>query len=174
MPFEFSILYLIQSLRTPAFDQVVLFITSLANYVWIILIIWLLLNKPTRKLGVILAVAMILQYLINGGILKHLFARVRPCNVDTTVDLLIKRPKGFSFPYGHSAAAFCAVEVLYGAKIKKLFWPVLVLAYLIAFSRLYLYVHFPTDVLAGALCGFLIGYGVWRAFVICMRNKKLY
>ena len=174
MPFEFSILYLIQSLRTPAFDQVVLFITSLANYVWIILIIWLLLNKPTRKLGVILAVAMILQYLINGGILKHLFARVRPCNVDTTVDILIKRPKGFSFPSGHSAAAFCAVGVLYGAKIKKLFWPVLVLAYLIAFSRLYLYVHFPTDVLAGALCGFLIGYGVWRAFVICMRNKKLY
>ena len=174
MPFEFSILYLIQSLRTPAFDQVVLFITSLANYVWIILIIWLLLNKPTRKLGVILAVAMILQYLINGGILKHLFARVRPCNVDTTVELLVKRPKGFSFPSGHSAAAFCAVGVLYGAKIKKLFWPVLVLAYLIAFSRLYLYVHFPTDVLAGALCGFLIGYGVWRAFVICMRNKKLY
>ena len=174
MPFEFSILYLIQSLRTPAFDQVVLFITSLANYVWIILIIWLLLNKPTRKLGIILAVAMILQYLINGGILKHLFARVRPCNVDTTVELLVKRPKGFSFPSGHSAAAFCAVGVLYGAKIKKLFWPVLVLAYLIAFSRLYLYVHFPTDVLAGALCGFLIGYGVWRAFVICMRNKKLY
>ena len=174
MPFEFSILYLIQSLRTPAFDQVVLFITSLANYVWIILIIWLLLNKPTRKLGVILAVAMILQYLINGGILKHLFARVRPCNVDTTVDLLIKRPKGFSFPSGHSAAAFCAVGVLYGAKIRELFWPVLVLAILIGFSRLYLYVHFPTDVLAGALCGFLIGYGVWRAFVICMRNKKLY
>ena len=173
MPFEFSILYLIQSLRTPAFDQVVLFITSLANYVWIILIIWLLLNKPTRKLGVILAVAMILQYLINGGILKHLFARVRPCNVDTTVDLLIKRPKGFSFPSGHSAAAFCAVGVLYGAKIRELFWPVLVLAILIGFSRLYLYVHFPTDVLAGAFCGFLIGYVVWRAFVMFNKDKKV-
>ena len=164
MPFEFSILYLIQSLRTPAFDQVVLFITSLANYVWIILIIWLLLNKPTRKLGIILAVAMILQYLINGGILKHLFARVRPCNVDTTVELLVKRPKGFSFPSGHSAAAFCAVGVLYGAKIKRIFWPALILACLIAFSRLYLYVHFPTDVLAGALCGFFIGYGVFLTF----------
>ena len=164
MPFEFSILYLIQSLRTPAFDQVVLFITSLANYVWIILIIWLLLNKPTRKLGVILAVAMILQYLVNGGVLKHLFARVRPCNVDTTVELLVKRPKGFSFPSGHSAAAFCAVGVLYGAKIKRLLWPSFILACLIAFSRLYLYVHFPTDVLAGALCGFFIGYGVLRAF----------
>ena len=174
MSVEFSILHLIQSLRTPLFDHIVLFITSLANYVWYILIMGLLINKPTRKLGVVLVVAMILQYLINGGILKHLFARVRPCNVDTTVELLVKRPKGFSFPSGHSAAAFCAVGVLYGAKIKKLFWPVLVLAYLIAFSRLYLYVHFPTDVLAGALCGFLIGYGVWRAFVICMRNKKLY
>ena len=171
MPFEFSILYLIQSLRTPAFDQVVLFITSLANYVWIILIIWLLLNKPTRKLGVILAVAMILQYLVNGGVLKHLFARVRPCNLDSTVELLVKRPKGFSFPSGHSAAAFSAVGVLYGARIKTLFWPVLALAVLIALSRLYLYVHFPTDVLAGALCGFLIGYGVWRVFDLKYRDK---
>ena len=164
MPFEFSILNLIQGLRTPMFDQIVIFITSLANYVWYILIIGLLLNKPTRKLGVILAVAMILQYLINAGILKYLFARVRPCNVDTTVELLIKRPKGFSFPSGHSAAAFCAVGVLYGAKIKRLLWPSFILACLIAFSRLYLYVHFPTDVLAGALCGFVIGYGVLRAF----------
>ena len=107
---------------------------------------------------------MILQYLVNGGVLKHLFARVRPCNVDTTVELLVKRPKGFSFPSGHSAAAFCAVGVLYGAKIKRLLLPSFILACLIAFSRLYLYVHFPTDVLAGAMCGFFIGYGVLRAF----------
>ena len=146
------------------FDQVVLFITVLANYVWYILIIGLLMNKPTRKIGIVLAVAMILQYLINGGLLKHLFTRVRPCNVDATIELLIKRPKGFSFPSGHSAAAFCAVGVLYGARIKRLLWSTLILACLIAFSRLYLYVHFPTDVLAGALCGFLIGYGVLRAF----------
>lgn len=131
---------------------------------WYVLIIGLLLNKPTRKLGIVLAVAMILQYLVNGGVLKHLFARVRPCNVDTTIELLIKRPKGFSFPSGHSAAAFCAIGVLYGAKMKKLLWPAFILAWLIAFSRLYLYVHFPTDVLAGALCGFLIGYGVLQAF----------
>ena len=172
MPYEFSILNLIQGLRTPMFDQIVIFITSLANYVWYILIIGLLLNKPTRKIGVVLVVAMILQYLINAGILKHLFARVRPCNVYTTVELLIKRPKGFSFPSGHSAAAFCVVGVLYGAKIRELFWPVFVLAILIGFSRLYLYVHFPTDVFVGALCGFAIGYGVLRAFVTCKRNNK--
>ena len=172
MPFEFSILNLIQGLRTPLFDHIVLFITSLANYVWYILIMGLLINKPTRKIGVVLVVAMILQYLINAGILKHLFARVRPCNVDTTVELLIKRPKGFSFPSGHSAAAFCVVGVLYGAKIRELFWPALVLAILIGFSRLYLYVHFPTDVFVGALCGFTIGYGVWRAFVIGKSNNK--
>ena len=173
MSFEFSILNLIQGLRTPMFDQIVIFITSLANYVWYILIIGLLLNKPTRKIGVVLVVAMILQYLINAGILKHLFARVRPCNVYTTVELLIKRPKGFSFPSGHSAAAFCVVGVLYGAKIRELFWPVLVLAILIGFSRLYLYVHFPSDVLAGAFCGFAIGYVVWRAFVMFKKDKKV-
>ena len=164
MPFEFTILDMIQGFRTFVFDNFILLITSLASYVWYILIIGFLLNKPTRKLGVILAVAMILQYLVNGGVLKHLFARVRPCNVDTTVELLVKRPKGFSFPSGHSAAAFCAVGVLYGAKIKRLLLPSFILACLIAFSRLYLYVHFPTDVLAGALCGFFIGYGVLRAF----------
>ena len=164
MPFEFTILDMLQGFRTPFLDNFILLITSLASYVWYILIIGFLLNKPTRKLGVILAVAMILQYLVNGGVLKHLFARVRPCNVDTTVELLVKRPKGFSFPSGHSAAAFCAVGVLYGAKMKKLLWTAFVLACLIAFSRLYLYVHFPTDVLAGALCGFFIGYGVLRAF----------
>ena len=162
MPFEFTILDMIQGFRTSVFDNFILLITSLASYVWYILIIGFLLNKPTRKLGVILAVAMILQYLVNGGVLKHLFARVRPCNVDTTIELLIKRPKGFSFPSGHSSAAFCAVGVLYGAKIKRLLWPSFILACLIAFSRLYLYVHFPTDVLAGAMCGFFIGYGVLR------------
>ena len=164
MTFEFTILDMLQGFRTPLLDNFILLITSLANYVWYILIIGLLMKKPTRKLGVILAVAMILQYLVNGGVLKHLFARVRPCNVDTTVELLVKRPKGFSFPSGHSAAAFCAVGVLYGAKIKRVLWPSFILACLIAFSRLYLYVHFPTDVLAGALCGFFIGYGVLRAF----------
>ena len=170
MPFEFTILDMLQGFRTSVFDNFILLITSLASYVWYILIIGFLLNKPTRKLGVILAVAMILQYLVNGGVLKHLFARVRPCNVDITVELLVKRPKGFSFPSGHSAAAFCAVGVLYGAKIKRLLWPSFILACLIAFSRLYLYVHFPTDVLAGALCGFFIGYGVLRAFDLKNRN----
>ena len=171
MSFDFTILDAIQGFRTPVFDNFILLITSLASYVWYILIIGFLLNKPTRKLGVILAVAMILQYLVNGGVLKHLFARVRPCNLDSTVELLVKRPKGFSFPSGHSAAAFSAVGVLYGARIKTLFWPVLALAVLIALSRLYLYVHFPTDVLAGALCGFLIGYGVWRVFDLKYRDK---
>ena len=129
MPFEFTILDMLQGFRTPSLDNFILLITSLANYVWYVLIIGLLLNKPTRKLGVILVVAMILQYLVNGGILKNLFARVRPCNVDTTVELLIKRPKGFSFLSGHSSAAFCAVGVLYGAKINRLLWPAFICAF---------------------------------------------
>ena len=61
MPFEFTILDMLQGFRTPSLDNFILLITSLANYVWYVLIIGLLLNKPTRKLGVILVVAMILQ-----------------------------------------------------------------------------------------------------------------
>jgi undecaprenyl-diphosphatase len=88
---------------------------------------------------------------------KPLIGRVRPCDVNTAVQLLIARPADFSFPSGHSASSFAAVFALYfrGARLWK---PALALAVLIAFSRLYLYVHYPSDVLAGILIGAAIGW----------------
>ena len=90
-------------------------------------------------------------------VLKPLVARVRPCDINTAVQLLIARPDDFSFPSGHTGASFAAVSALC-ASGNRLWIPSLILAVLIAFSRLYLYVHYLTDILAGAVIGIMAGW----------------
>lgn len=135
-------------------------ITSLGNggFIWIVLTLILLVIPKTRKMGVILLAALILDVILCNGIIKNLVARTRPYDVNTAVQLLIRKPHDYSFPSGHTAASFASVSALYFAGEERLWKPALVLAVLIACSRLYLYVHFPTDVLGGALLGVLCGY----------------
>lgn len=159
MQIEFSILDYIQSLRTPFLDQAMPFISSLGNVgaIWIVLAAILLLIPKTRRVGGIVAFALVFDFLFCNVILKNLFARIRPYDVNTTVQLLIPKPRDFSFPSGHTAAAFAAAFALLFAREKKLWIPVLIFALLIAFTRLYLYVHYPTDILGGILIGLLAG-----------------
>ena len=145
---------------------------------WIGIAVLLLFFAKYRKTGFSMGMALVLGLVVCNITLKPLVARIRPYDFQLQefgreITLLISAQHDFSFPSGHSAAAFCVVGVLYGAKIRELFWPVLVLAILIGFSRLYLYVHFPTDVLVGAFCGFAIGYVVWRAFVMFKKDEKV-
>lgn len=160
MNMEFQILDWIQSIRTPLGDVVMPWISALGNagMIWIVLAAVLLLIPKTRKSGVILALALCVDVLMCNIILKNVFARIRPCDVNTTVQLLIARPVDFSFPSGHTAASFASAAALFFAGEKKLWKPVLVLAVLIAFSRLYLYVHYPTDILGGIVVGVTAGY----------------
>ncbi|RGO23964.1 PAP2 family protein [Dorea sp. OM02-2LB] len=163
---ELQILNAIQTLRNPVLDQVMCGITKLGNagVLWILLTAILLLIPKTRKSGMILAAALVVDVILCNGILKHLVARTRPCDVNTAIRLLIARPHDFSFPSGHTAASFAAVTALYLADEKKLWKISCVVAVLIAFSRLYLYVHYPTDVLGGLAVGILSGmagyYGI--------------
>jgi undecaprenyl-diphosphatase len=85
------------------------------------------------------------------------FARIRPCDINTAISLLISRPLDYSFPSGHTMSSFAAAMVLFLTN-KKIGIPALILAAFISLSRLYLYVHFPTDVLAGAVLGILFAH----------------
>ena len=165
MNIDMAILDLIQSnIRTGFMDAIMPFITQLgdAGLIWIILSIGLIIPKKTRKIGFVMIIALILNGIICNIILKPMLARIRPFDVNTAVKLLINKPRDFSFPSGHTSASFTAASVLFFRK-SKLFVPSLVLAFLISFSRLYLYVHYPSDVLAGLVLGILCGYIGHRA-----------
>lgn len=164
MGIEIQILDWIQTLRTPAGDVLMPLITSLGNagIIWILLTVVLLVIPKTRKTGAILATALVLDLILCNGIIKNLVARTRPYDINTAVELLIAKPGDYSFPSGHTAASFTAVSALYFAGEKRMWKPALVLAVLIALSRMYLYVHFPTDILGGILLGILCGYLGWR------------
>ena len=145
---EIEILSMLQKIRTPLLDIFMSNITKLGNagIVWILLTIVLLLIPKTRKSGLILASALIVDLILCNGILKPLIARIRPFDVNSAIQLIVAKPHDYSFPSGHTAASFTAVMALYLAGEKKLWKIALVLAVLIAFSRLYLYVHYPTRI----------------------------
>lgn len=161
---ELQILDALQIIHNPILDTIMCAITRLgdAGIFWILLCISLLILPKTRKSGVILMAALLVDLVVCNGILKPLVHRIRPFDVKTGVELLVKRPTDYSFPSGHTAASFASVMALYLAGEKKIWIPSLVLAILIAFSRLYLYVHYPTDVLGGVIIGVVAGaLGYW-------------
>lgn len=117
-----------------------------------------------------MAVSLGLEALCCNVILKPFVARIRPCDINLSVELFIPHPKGFSFPSGHTGASFAAASALFFNR-KRLGILALILAALIGFSRLYLYVHYPTDVLAGALLGIMFGW-IGNRLVIFAWNSK--
>lgn len=156
---DFSILYVLQHLHNAVLDRVMVGITSLGNagWIWIALTAVFLILPKYRKCGVRMAIALILDLILCNLVLKPLAARPRPCWIDEQVKLLVAAPKDYSFPSGHSAASFAAAVSIF-VMHKKEGAAALILACLIAFSRLYLFVHFPTDVLAGIAVGFICAF----------------
>lgn len=134
-------------------------ITLLGNggAVWLLSAFGLMLSKKYRKYGFVMIGALAIGVLIGNVCLKYLIARPRPCWLES-VNLLITNPTDYSFPSGHTLASVIGAFVLTAANRKFGFFAI-PLAALIAFSRLYLYVHFPSDVLASVLLGIGIGAG---------------
>lgn len=181
---EFRILDFIQNhVRSDFLDVLMPVISSLGNAgaIWIILGVVLIARKKTRKMGWSVMFALLLDLVVCNLILKPFVARIRPYDVNTAVSLLIAKPLDFSFPSGHTAASFTSFSALLFAtrdmKNKKYrIWlcaMTAVLALLIAFSRLYLYVHYPTDVLAGALLGMMFGWGGCKIADAVYRLRKV-
>ena len=166
---DFSILFWIQEhIRCAFLDVVLPFITRLCNNgeIWILIGVVLLFFKKYRKFGVFVLVGMLLGSLIGNEILKPIIARPRPCHIyEMLPEMLVDIPKSYSFPSGHTTSSVISATVLIMANKKFSFFAV-PLAFLIAFSRMYLFVHFPTDILGGIVLGVLIGF-----FTVFFGNK---
>lgn len=160
-----EILYFIQeSLRCEFLNKIFSFITSLGNggFIWITISIILLIPKKTRKAGILSLCSLLLCYVANDLIIKKLVARERPFNQFSELIPLIKKPIDFSFPSGHSASSFASAGILFRYLDKRYGILAIVFAGAIAFSRLYVGVHFPSDVIAGITMGLLSSYIVSR------------
>lgn len=160
---EFRFLYLLQELHTPLVDGLMTFITTLGDHgiFWLLLAAVLFAVPRTRMMGGCMLISIGIGFLLGNVALKNMVARQRPCWLDPSVGLLVQVPRDFSFPSGHSMVGFEGAVSIFMFNRK---WgiPALMLAVLIAFSRLYLFVHFPTDVLAGAALGTVIAWCVAR------------
>ncbi len=128
--------------------------------VWIVIIVVLFLNKHTRKISLIALMSLLMNLIVCNGLIKPMIGRVRPYERIEGLNILVKEPWDHSFPSGHTSAAFAAAWILYLRFGKKVGIPALILATLISFSRLYVGVHYPSDVLGGIFVGTLIAFVV--------------
>lgn len=172
MEIESAILLWIQNnLRCGFLTPVMRVITTLGNggAFWIVLTLLLLIFKRTRRMGVYCAASMLLTLLVVNLCIKPLAARTRPYELIEGLQILVSRPHDYSFPSGHSANSLTCAWTIFRLAPKKYGVPALVLAVLIALSRLYVGVHYPTDVLAGAAIGVLLSEVALRALRRPMR-----
>ena len=155
---ELALLNLIQQMRCAFLDRLMVFISWTGNHgtVWILLAALLLLIRKQRVHGLAAACALILDLVSCNLVLKPLIGRERPFALVPDMELMISPPLDASFPSGHTAASFAVVFAL-KASGSPLWKPALVWAILMAFSRLYLYVHYPTDVIFSIIFGILFG-----------------
>ena len=172
--FDLPILdWIAANLWCPVLDFLMPIITLLgdAGIFWIAIAVLFLFTKKYRKIGLGMAFALIMGLLVCNIYLKPTIARIRPydfqeVHLGVIVNLLIEKQHDFAFPSGHTIASFEAAVVIL-LNNKKLGIPAMILAVLIAFSRLYLYVHYPTDVIFSIILGTAFAFlGNWLAHKI--------
>lgn len=149
------LLWIQEYLRVDFLMPVITFITHLGDggRIWIACTLLLLLLPKTRKTGIVMTLSMLFNLLATNIVLKNLLARTRPYVVVEGLHRIIEAQSDFSFPSGHTACSFAAATVIFLMCPRKAGVPAMVLAVLISLSRLYVGVHFPTDVIGGAIVG---------------------
>lgn len=140
------------------FDFIMPKISALGNggTIWIAAAFCLMTKETTAKYGYCILLALVMGVVIGNVILKHLFARPRPCWINQNIDLLVREPSDYSFPSGHTLSSTAAAVILLNA-LPAVGIAALILAVLILFSRMYLYVHYPSDILGGIMLGIFVG-----------------
>lgn len=155
---ELSVLDFIQKFTNPVFDAVMQFISALCAHgeIWIAVALIMLCFAKTRRTGMAVAFALIFGLISCNMILKPLVARIRPYEY-TDIQLIVAKLDDYSFPSGHTIASFEAAGAMFFTR-SRFTVAAFILACVIAFSRLYLYVHFPSDVIASIILGIVFAY----------------
>ncbi len=174
LQFDWTIFQWVERLWNPVMDAIMRAITLSGDggIIWIALGLALCCVKKCRKYGVAVLFALLFSLLINDNIFKELFARERPYNLEAwkhsfIYPNLVEKLSSFSFPSGHTSSSFAAAGALWYSRKKWLIIPTTIWAILIGFSRIYVHVHYPTDVLGGILSGLLC------AFLACLLLRCL-
>lgn len=178
--FDCAVFQLVEKLWNPVLDAIMIFITHLGDdgIFWIALGVILCIFKKTRKYGVLVLLGLGIASCINNLVLKQIFERPRPFNFDgwpsdfVFPNPLIEKPHSFSFPSGHTSSSLGAATPLLIKANKKLGIPMFILALLVGFSRVYVHVHYPTDVIVGTLVGIVGGILAVVAFKYGMPLAK--
>lgn len=158
------ILGFIQSnMRNPFLDTLMPMITFLGDkgLLWLTIAFCLIGIAKYRPYGIVLVLTLLVVAFIDEIVLKNIFERIRPCYASPISAMLITPPTSFSFPSGHTASSFACAFVLWKWN-KSLGSIAYILASLIAFSRLYLFVHYPTDILGGIFVGTTVAIAVYH------------
>lgn len=167
---DIAALHLVHDVFACSFlDFLMPLISSLGNggFIWIAVALLLISKRSTRTTGITMAAAMLICFIAGNLVLKNLVCRARPYTLDPSIVLLVKPSvEPYSFPSGHTMNAFSAAATLM-MRHERFCWAAMALAVLIAFSRVYLMMHFPLDIVGGAIIGLISAY-------ICCSAAKYY
>ncbi len=159
------LLWIQEHVRCPVLNSPVKWFTNLGagGRLWIVISLALLLRRKTRRAGGLSLVALLVCHIINDLLLKELFARPRPFLTVDELEILIAPPASWSSPSGHACSSLAAAGTwLWALPGRYGRWLLLALAEGMVLSRLYVGVHYPTDVLAGMLVGLLGSWALYR------------
>lgn len=156
--FDFAVLDALQKIHCTFLNYFLAFFTYIGEggAVWIAATVIMLIIPKQRKAGIAAASALTVHLVLNEWIIKNIVRRPRPFTLNPNIDTIVHKPSSYSFPSGHSCSSFAAATVIFCFD-KRLGIVAYVTAALIAFSRNYFYIHFPTDVICGSLEGIILG-----------------
>lgn len=169
---DFRILEVINSFHNSFFDTVIVFASNIGEYaiIWLIIGLYFLLfdKKHGKLMFFTLAIALIIEVTINDGFLKNFFYRERPYLLFQNLHHLGPDTTNSSFVSGHTASSVAAFLVFIKF-YKKMIWPLLALVLLMIWTRFYLGMHYPSDIIGGVIVGCV---SAWLAFLIGKKVLK--